>query len=295
MNRPGIHELEYFVAVADELSFVKAARRLHLSQPPLSRHIRKLEQKLGVPLFERNTRRVTLTAAGETFLEDARVLLRKIDRAAEAARLAQDGKSQRLDIGMVGILLRPDVIQLLREFREQNPACQIRLHDLQAPELEAAVENGTLDAAFLFLSGREKLPRSLAQIPRQHESFKVALPLKHRFSKKTRLRLKDLADEQWITVSQKAAPTLYRKFQESCADEGFEPKIIEETNRLLAVSAMVEVGEGIGLLPDVVSHSRSKGVVLCPLTPNFTLTHTFVYRKNNSSPALRQLLARLLQ
>jgi LysR family transcriptional regulator, benzoate and cis,cis-muconate-responsive activator of ben and cat genes len=293
MNRPSVHELECFTAVAEELSFVKAARRLHISQPPLSRHIQNLEQKLGVTLFERNTRRVSLTEIGEMFLKDAHALLRRLDQATETVQLASHGHTQRLDIGMVGILLRPDTIQLLREFREKNPECQIRLHDLQTPELEAGVDNGSLDAAFMFLSGSEKFPPAFNCIPWQSESFKVALPRKHRYATATSLSLKDLADENWITVSRKAAPTLYQKFFNACLRDGFEPKIVEETERLLAVSAMVEVGEGIGLIPDVVSHSRSKGIVLCPLIPDFTLTHTLVYRKTNKSLALKGLLTRL--
>jgi DNA-binding transcriptional LysR family regulator len=127
MNRPSLWELECFVAVAEELHFSKAAKRLHLSQPPLTRQIQSLERKLEVQLLRRKTRTVELTLPGELFLADAREILNHLDRASFAANQSGGGETERLRLGFLSSLLGPDLIRVLRSFRDERPTCQVEL------------------------------------------------------------------------------------------------------------------------------------------------------------------------
>src|SRR5689334_21756223 len=129
INRATVHEMECFAAVAEELSFSRAAKRLHMSQPPLSRQIQSLEAKLGVPLLHRNTRSVSLTAAGTLYLEDARQILTRLDGAAASARRAATGEAGRLRLAFIGALLDERLVRILRSFRQLHPRCQIHLTD----------------------------------------------------------------------------------------------------------------------------------------------------------------------
>src|SRR5581483_11268450 len=124
-----LRELECFTAVAEELSFTRAAAKLHLAQPPLSRHVRALEEKLGAPLFERAARRVTLTAAGALFYEETRTILPQLRRAGETTRRFASGQTRRLRLGFVSVVLGPELTDLLRRFRERYPAVQLIIQD----------------------------------------------------------------------------------------------------------------------------------------------------------------------
>src|ERR1700761_4593772 len=146
MTRPTIHELECFVAAAEELNFTRAALRLHMSQPPLSRQIQSLESKLEAPLFTRSTRAVALTSAGRLFHEDARSLLTRLDGAGNMVRRARSGETLRLRLAFVGALLDEGLVRVLQRFRQANPHCQIHLSDLPPAEQIEALAQGTIDA-----------------------------------------------------------------------------------------------------------------------------------------------------
>ena len=163
MNRPSVVELECFVAVAEESNFSKAARRLNLTQPPLSRHIRSLEGKLGSRLFDRNTRSVALTPAGEMFLRDAAIMLVALDSAVDSVRRAALGETARLRIAFVGALLDESFVRVIQEFRKTHPRCQVHLSDLPPGAQMERIENGSVDIAFVGASPRQ-LPRSLRSL-----------------------------------------------------------------------------------------------------------------------------------
>src|SRR5258708_8389395 len=149
MDRPSLWELECFVAVAEELHFSKAAKRLHISQPPLSRQIQALERKLGVQLVRRKTRTVELTLPGEVFLDDAREILQHLDRASFAAQRSGGGEIERLRLGFISALLGPDLILVLRSFRDERPTCQVELLDLPAADQLRRIEHGALDGGLI--------------------------------------------------------------------------------------------------------------------------------------------------
>src|ERR1700679_3901917 len=149
MTRVDVRELESFVAVADHLNFSKAAKQLNLSQPPLTRRVQSLEEKVGSKLFERNTHAVSLTNAGKLFLEDARAILRHLDRAAETIRLSREGETTRLRLAFVGALLDEKLVRLMQKFREVQPTCQLEVNDLPPADQLAALEAGEIDGGFI--------------------------------------------------------------------------------------------------------------------------------------------------
>ena len=144
-----LRELECFVAVAEELSFTRAAERLRLAQPPLSRHIKNLEEKLGVDLFERSRRSVSLTTGGQAFMVEARTIFLQVGRAGEIARRAAEGETIKLEIGFVSAVLSPELVEVFSEFREKHPQVQLNLHDRLPVEQMTALELGKLDIGFV--------------------------------------------------------------------------------------------------------------------------------------------------
>ncbi|HEY8902517.1 MAG TPA: LysR family transcriptional regulator, partial [Chthoniobacterales bacterium] len=233
MNRPSVVELECFVAVAEESNFSKAARRLNLTQPPLSRHIRSLEEKLGSRLFDRNTRSVALTPAGTMFLRDASAMLVAMDSAAEAVRRADLGETSRLRIAFVGALLDESFVRVIQRFRTAHPHCQVHLSDLPPGGQMDRIEGGSVDIAFVGACPRQ-LPRNLRSLVWKKEPLLVALPEDHRMGTSDAIRLKELGDAPWVMVSRQAAPEFRLQFDELCQAHGFKPRIVEETDRVPA-------------------------------------------------------------
>lgn len=255
---------------------------LHLSQPPLTRLIQKLEAKLGVARF-------LLTPAGEAFLEDARYLLRHLDRATDTAHRAVGGDFQLLNIGFVGAMLETEMIEVIRAFRRRNPAWQVRLHDLSGPELIAALESRLVDGAFIG-ARPPALPRGLQMVPWKKEILTVAVPDDHPQSKSARIDLRALADESWAIISRNSAPVFYRNFLHLCSEAAFRPKIILESPRMTALLAMVAAGEAICLLNETTARPMPY-VIFRPLGPEIVaVEHSFAFRKLDDSAPLQEFL-----
>jgi DNA-binding transcriptional LysR family regulator len=294
MNRPSVYELECFVVVAEELNFSRAAQRLNLSQPPLSRQIQALEEKLGCRLFERSTRSVAMTAAGEMFLKDAQALLRQLDGAAESVRRAGAGEVARLRLGFIGALLDEELVAVLQRFRERHPQCQVHLADLvPAPQLSALSE-GSLDGAFIGALPR-RMGKGLKALVWKKEPLLLALPQAHRLAGAKSLPLSRLQEEGWVMVSREAAPAFRREFDDWCVGAGLKPRIVQESERVAAVLTMVAANQGISLLPASAGKLLGSGVVFCPVVsrPKPMLEHAFVYREKAMTPELADFVALL--
>lgn len=293
MDRPTIHELEYFVASAEELNFSRAAKRLHLSQPALSRQIRSLEEKLGVHLLVRSTRRVSLTNAGALYLGDARILLTRLDGATDAARRTSKGQTTRLRLAFVGALLDEQLIFVLREFRRTHGRCQIHLADLAPADQLEALQAGDLDGGFVG-APPERVDRSLRTILWRSEPLVFALPLAHSLARNASLRLGDLRDDGWVMVSRDAAPAFRRQFDLLCASAKFRPRIVQESERVTAVLTMVAAEQGISLLPKGVSRLVANGVRFVPVTGRAArLDHTFAFPAVRSPSEIEDLVTLL--
>lgn len=291
MNRPTVVELECFAAVAEEASFSRAAGRLNLTQPPLSRHIRSLEEKLGTRLFDRNTRSVALTSAGVLFLRDATAMLVALDAAVESVGRAERGETSRLRIAFVGALLDEAFVRVIRTFRNDHPRCQVHLTDLPPARQMERLEDGSVDIAFVG-AGPRRLPRNLKCLVWKTEPLMIALPESHRMAASASVRLKDLAEDPWVMVSRNAAPEYRRQFDELCRANGFKARIVEETDRVPAVLTMVAAGQGVGLLASGASRLLPGGVRFLPIASRKRprLEHACLYRSSPPSEAVGNFL-----
>lgn len=292
MNRVSIYEIECFVAVAEELSFSRAAQRLHLSQPPLSRQIQSLEAKLGVRLLNRNTRAVTLTSAGLLYLEDARQILIRLDSAGASVHRAASGEISRLRLAFVGALLDEMLVDLLKSFRQSHPYCQIHLSDLPPAEQLTALRAGQIDGAFLGAPpGRSG--RQISILVWKEEPLLLALPESHPLAGQRAIRPGSL-NENWVMVSRSAAPAFRQQFDQLCANASIRPRIVQESDRAAAVLTMVAAEQGISLLPKSVSRLVGRGVVFRPLKgERATLQHAFAYRSDESGSLALEFLKQL--
>jgi len=292
-----LRELECFVAVAETLSFTRAAKRLHLSQPPLSRHVRTLEEKIGARLFDRDRRTVALTPAGALFYEETRGLLPQLVRAGESARRAVRGETARLRLGFVSAVLSAELVECFRQFRTAHPATQIMLHDAPPAEQLAAMEGGALDGGFIGLMppGRHT---GFRFVPWRREPLDIFLPAGHPLAlrkgqqRQKRLELAELREEPFVAVSGESAPAFAVLVREACRTAGFVPRILLESPRAQAVAVMVAAGCGIALLPRSLSRTVEGAAVAVPLRNGPVVTHVFAYparRKEALEPFLAAL------
>ena len=287
-----LRELECFTAVAEELSFTRAARRLHLAQPPLSRHIRELEERLGAKLFERQPRAVAITPVGRLFYEESRGVLAQLNRAGELARRAARGENTSLRLGFVSAVLGPEIVEVLRRFRESQPGVQIMLHDLPPAEQLSLIAEGRLDAGFVGLPPSRQRT-GLRFIPWRKEPLLAFVPSGHPFAKRSRIDLADLREEGFVAVSNEAAPAFSLLVHDLCRKAGFRPRIVLESPRAQAVAVMVAAGSGIALLPASLTAFAGASVVGIPLKGSPEITHVFAVGPSRPTAPMEHLLSLL--
>jgi DNA-binding transcriptional LysR family regulator len=285
-----LRHLRYFVAVAEELHFSRAAGRLHMAQPPLSQQIRRLEQELGVALFNRTKRRVELTPAGRAFLEEARRVLEQAERAARTAQRAGRGEVGRLAIGLVPSADLDILPRVLRAWGARFPHVEIELHALlPAAQVEALLE-GRIQVGFVRLPIEEN---GLVVESIQREPLLAALPERHRLARRTRVRLADLAGDTMLLFPRHIAPGYHDVFIGACRRAGFTPRVLHPGSMQTNL-ALVSAGLGVSLLPASIRNLRRAGVVYRPLAPPVPQVEMAVaYRRGERSavlPAFLQVL-----
>lgn len=285
-----LRELECFTAVAEELSFTRAARRLHLAQPPLSRHIRALEEKIGARLFDRHPRSVALTPAGRLFHEETRGLLPQLVRAGDVARRSAHGEDARLRLGFVSAVLSEKLVDVLREFRETHPTVQIMLHDLPPAEQLQLIEQGKLDAGFIGLMPGER-PASVRFVRWSEERLLAFVPSGHALAGRQRLDLSDLKEERFVAVSSEAAPAFASLLRDLCQRAGFRPRIVLESARAQAVAVMVAAGSGVALLPESLGNIVRSSAASIPLKGAPKVTHFFALKEGPAAGAMKSFVS----
>jgi len=276
-----LRELECFVAVAEELSFTRAAERLRLAQPPLSRHIKNLEEKLGVDLLERSRRVVSLTSGGQAFLKEARGILLQVRRAGETARRAAEGETNKLEIGFVSAVLSPELVEVFSKFREKHPQVQLNLHDRLPVEQMAALELGTLDIGFVGVAP-EKRPAKIELTSWRDEPLMAFLPLDHELSGRQRVSVADLADEAFVMISSEAAPSFLSLVYQMCREQGFRPRVVQEARRAQAVAAMTVTGSGVAILPASLDRITKNGIPLWRGREKVCMSHMVAHAAKES-------------
>lgn len=289
-----LRELECFAAVAEELSFTRAAKRLHLAQPPLSRHIHSLEEKVGARLFERGARSVSITHTGRVFYEESRGILTQLARAGEMAQRAAQGESARLRLGIVSAVLGPKIVEVLREFREAHPQVQIMVHDLPPAEQLAAIAEGRLDAGFVGMAPNER-PGGVRIVRWCKERLLAFVPSGHALAHKKTVKLGELRGERFVAISSEAAPAFSLHVHDLCRKAGFRPRIVLESPRAQAVAVMVAAGSGVAILPESLRHFLGDSAAGVALAGSPEITHVFALAQSPPPQPMNGLLKVLEQ
>jgi DNA-binding transcriptional LysR family regulator len=282
-----IKPLRYFVTLAETRHFGRAATRLNLSQPPLSRQLAALEANLGVRLIERSPRSVTLTAAGERFYIDAKAILAALDQAASNARAAASGDAGKLAIGFTMCAAYSVVPGYARTFGAAFPEVSLNLREVVSNDLAAQVLAGHIDAAIMFPSVPDK---GLASRIVVSEPLCVALSRTHPKARARRLKIAQLAGEPFVLASEEVAPTLRTAILEHCRSGGFEPDIRFEVQLQQTVLSLVDEGVGIALVPASMRKAQLAGVVFRPLVDAPLIEQVLVWSPANRNPCLERFL-----
>lgn len=291
-----LRQLRSFVVVAEELNVGRAATRLHLTQPSLSRQIAALEHDLGVELFARVKRRFVLTAAGATFLADAQDLLRRSDEAIRTAQRTQRGELGTLRLRFVQSATFEALPRLLGAFRQTYPEVVLDLESWTTLRQTEALRDGRIDvglmrpttptAGVVGLSGLGLTSRVVAE-----DRLVVALPAGHRLAGRRRLRLPDLADEPFVFYSRPSGPAVYDTIVGFCRAAGFTPRIEQDAADVQTIVSLVAARLGISLLIGPTPPSNPDTVVYRELSDDLpTWQLSVVWSPDNRSPALARFL-----
>jgi DNA-binding transcriptional LysR family regulator len=289
-----LRHLRYFVAVAEELHFGRAAARLHIAQPPLSRQIRDLERDVGTPLFERGARGVTLTVAGRAFLPEARLTIAQAERAQRAAQRAARGEAGRLRVGFVdaathsGIL--PDVLAF---FRMHLPSIGLTLHEMDALQQADALRDERIDLA-IVLSPAPDAERWLHVDVVYSDPLIAALPRTHRLASRERLTLTDLSNDGFVLFPRPVAPALHDDVIARCRAARFSPRIVQEAVGWHTIVSLVSAGIGVAFVPHSIRALRQVGVVYRPVRDLRVDMQLFAtWRRGERSPVRDRFLTAL--
>lgn len=251
--------LQQFIVLAETLNFRRAAEKLHMSQPPLSVSIRKLETELGVTLFTRGKDGVHLTKSGEAALTDARRALFHANEFAQAARSASTGDGGTLRVGFVGSATYSILPNLLTPFQAKYPGVQLVLREATSIRIMESLEDGTLDV------GLVRVPVSCSAasrlLPLQTEHFVLAVPRQHPLAHKKRVRLQELNEESFILYTATDAAGLRMAAIHACQLNGFTPRIAQEAVQVQTVLSLVEAGLGIALVPSMISAYKNDRII----------------------------------
>lgn len=292
MIRPGNHGIElrhlrYLVAVVDHGGFRRAAEHLHISQPPLSQQIAQLEERVGAALLIRSRRGIAVTAAGEAFLRDARLLLVDVDRAVETARRAGHGRTGIVRLGFVGSAVYPTVPQLVRAFHTTHPDVEVRLHELTTSEQLDGLAAGSIDVGLV----RSPLDEPTLEIhPVASEPIVAALPDSHPLAEEAELRLEDLAAEPYVMFPRAQAPGFFDHLMNCVAATGTAPRIVQEAREMQTIVGLVASGLGVSLVPASVSALALTGVVYRPIHRSPQAQLVIVRKPDPAAPAVEAFL-----
>jgi DNA-binding transcriptional LysR family regulator len=284
-----LRHLRYFIAVAEELHFGRAAARLGIAQPPLSQQIRRLETRLGVELFRRTRRSVELTDGGAALLPAARDLLSHAARVEQTVRRSATGTTGTIQMGFVGSAAYELLPTLLRRFRERYPEASVVPAELSTTEQIAAIKRGGLDAGLVRLPVES---HEVATLRLVEEPIVIALPDFHPLATKRRLPLVALADEPFVMWGRRLNPPFHDEVIAACHEAGFSPNVVQEAGEMPTIVSLVAAGLGVSLVPASMELVRSEGVAYLPVQgKGVRIALALAWRRDHPSPLVRNLVS----
>ncbi len=252
-----LHFLRYFVVLAEELHFGRAASKLAITQPPLSSAIKSLEEELEVQLLIRDSKHVELTQAGEAFLAEARQILEQVARASNVAKIVARGMRGRLEIGVTGSLIYREVSAIVKKFNAEMPDVDVVLREMSTADQFNELLRGQIHAGFVNAS---TAPPQLASLPMGEDDFVLCVPEDHPKAQGDTVDLIQLIDERFVMFSRDVAPANYDNVIAIFSRAGIHPKIAHAARQWLTIVAMVANGLGISVVPRTLARSRVHGV-----------------------------------
>ncbi|HVE62292.1 MAG TPA: LysR family transcriptional regulator, partial [Mycobacteriales bacterium] len=285
-----LRHLHYFLAVAEERHFGRAAERLHMAQPPLSHAVKQLEGELGVTLFERTTRRVELTPAAELFLQRVRGILAAVESAKTDVARAEAGVLGRIALGFTGSVTYELLPRLSRVLREELPDVELELFgEMLTPRSVAGLVDGSLDLAFLRPPVRQA---GLAVHVIRREPLIAVLPEQHALARSQTVPLGGLAEEPFVFYPSHFRSVVHDAVLNACRNAGFEPRQKHEVGETSTLVAFVAAGLGVALVPASVRHLQITGAVYRPLADTTEeVALALAFRSDDESVLLRRVLA----
>jgi DNA-binding transcriptional LysR family regulator len=288
-----LRHLRYFLAVAEELHFGKAAEKLHIAQPPLSQQIRQLETELGFQLFYRTKRSVRLTEAGEIFLKETQKIFQQLEEAIEKGKQTSRGERGQIAIGFVSSAVYKIIPPILRMFRTLVPGVHLELHELTSDRQIQWLQEGKLDVGFVRPPFKEEEFNVAAIF---QESLIVALPEFHPLANLDSISLSLLAHESFIIFPRPVAPELFDRIISLCQQANFSPKIVQEAIQMQTIVSLVAAEMGVAIVPASIENLQRTGVVYKPLkeqTPQSAIA--LIHRREQQSATIIKFIEVVLR
>ncbi len=290
-----LKQLEQFVVIAETLSFREAARRLHISQPPLSVSVRKLEEELGQKLFDRSRRGVELTEVGAAVLTHARRVLFHADQFRRSAALAAEGQIGTLNVSFVGSATIQLLPRTIVQLRATHPMVGLRLVESGSNAIMEALRQGSIDVGIVRLPvpGHPSVMTSLIE----REEYVAAFPMAHPLAGKSTLSLADLRDERFILPARSELSAAHLSIMFVCQQAGFVPNIVQECDQAQTILALVEAGLGVALVPSLWQHLALRAVAYraLPDIPENDLGLAFACRKGEEEAVLVRIFRQAIE
>lgn len=283
-----LRHIKYFLAVAEDLHFRKAAERLYISQPGLSRQIKQLEEELDFPLFERSNKKVSLTKAGVFLKQEFEMTLKNIEGAIQHAKLLHDGEEGHVNFGYVGSAMQNVIPELLVKIRDDYPNLHFGFKEMENPEQVTALLNQEIDVGFVRLN---KIPRGLNLKPIFKDTFSLVLPREHPINEANFKKLSQLKEEEFILFEQSYSPDYYEQVVQIFTDSGFMPKIAHNTVHASTIFKLVENNFGISIVPTVLKLGYQMNIKFIELKkiPQRTML-SIAWNEDNRNPVLSKIM-----
>jgi len=282
-----IRHFRYFQAVAEELHFGRAAARLCIAQPALSRQIQQLEDEVGTPLLRRTQRRVELLAAGKVFLERTNLILDEVARAVVDARRTGEGQFGRLSVGFIHSSTYGLLPSIIERFRHLYPDIELELHEMPISEQHVALTRGLIDIG--LLRPQPATPADLEILPVMEDVFLVAVPHLHPLAGREAIHLKELAGEPMVMFPQRGSPLFHSRIMAMCERAGFTPNVVQQATQIHTVAGLVGAGIGLAIIPGTGRNLHPRGVRFLAILDRPEPVHVALgwLRSKEDTPAVR--------